>query len=105
MDMIKTDAPTTATVTSKTVTAAQDAEIISTNFDAIASCIYSLRDRWSDEREYEDFADYAARVRGFFEQYGMTVVSVSKAFKVTFATGCVATFAASGKVAVSAPRH
>lgn len=42
--------------------------------------------RWSDEKEYEDFADYKTAIVNAFEGLGIgaKVTGVTKAFKITF---------------------
>jgi len=60
--------------------------------------VYQLKDRWQDESEFEQFADYVTEVR---KAAGIATLTVTKAFTMTHAEGpfeYVAKFAASGKV-------
>ena len=41
-----------------------------------------LRDRWQDEREYEDFSDYKKRVEEIFGEFGFTGITLSKGFVI-----------------------
>ena len=74
-----------------------------TNFDAIADQVYYLKDRWADEREYEDFATYKANLVAFFATFDMKVLGVTKNFKVTLASGMMITFLASGTIKWKVP--
>jgi hypothetical protein len=43
-----------------------------------------LRDRWEDEREYEDFSDYKAKIKQTVALYeGFSLVKMTKAFTIT----------------------
>ena len=68
------------------------------NFDAIADRVYYLKDRWADEREYEDFAEYSENLSAFLVGLGTTAPTVSKSFKLSFNDGFVAQFYADGRV-------
>lgn len=46
-----------------------------------------MKDRWSQEREYEDFADYENAVKAFCEKKGLKVTKMDKRFKITFENG------------------
>ena len=48
-----------------------------------AELLWYLKDRWQDEREYEDFADYIQKVKEFVEEKGFTFVKMTKGFKIT----------------------
>jgi hypothetical protein len=48
-----------------------------------ADLFWSLRDRWQDEREYEDFADYIQKVKKFVEKKGFIFIKMTKGFKIT----------------------
>lgn len=37
---------------------------------AEVNILSQLRERWQDEKEYEDFADYGARLKRSVEEYG-----------------------------------
>lgn len=52
------------------------------NFDKIAETVYYLKDRWRDEKEYEDFNDYVLAVKRCFATYMIEVDSVDKHFTV-----------------------
>lgn len=80
-----------------------DLTTFKTNFNAIADRVYYLKDRWSDEREYEDFATYKENLVAFFATFGMNVSSVTKNFKVTLASGMMITFLASGDIKWKVP--
>lgn len=74
--------------------------------------IYALRDRWIDERDYEDFDEYDAAVVDMFNSVislngsdVLRVKKVSKNFKITFAAGgTVVHFTASGKIKIIASK-
>ena len=38
----------------------------------------NLQQRWSDEKEYEDFADYIARAKSVIEEYDGTFISLTR---------------------------
>lgn len=44
--------------------------------------LYYFRDRWEDEKEYEDFASYRKAVVELFADAGFSTVTVSKRFAV-----------------------
>lgn len=41
-----------------------------------------LRDRWQDEKEYEDFEEYKTTASAIFKAVGYAVYSMTKAFKI-----------------------
>jgi len=45
--------------------------------------LFYLYDRWQDEKEYEDFADYIEHAKEFIEEYGLVFVKMTKGFKIT----------------------
>jgi len=45
--------------------------------------LFYLYDRWQDEKEYEDFADYIEHTKNFIEEHGLAFVKMTKGFKVT----------------------
>jgi hypothetical protein len=47
------------------------------------SNILSLRDRWQDEKEYEDFQSYKILIANGLEKAGYEVLGITKAFKIT----------------------
>jgi len=44
----------------------RNTKIVDKVMDRIGETLISLYFRWQDEREYEDFADYAREVKSFF---------------------------------------
>jgi hypothetical protein len=46
--------------------------------------IFSLQDRWGDEKEYENFNDYKKIVSAIFKDYGFEGVELLKTFKINF---------------------
>jgi hypothetical protein len=48
--------------------------------------IINLRDRWQDEKEYEDFSDYIARIKKAIPS-DFEVLKVTKAFAITVKRG------------------
>ena len=80
-----------------------DTDAIDANFDAIADHVYMLKDRWSDEKQYEDFADYKTNLVGFFKKLNLNVSAVSKHFKVSLTSGMTLGFMADGTVRISTP--
>lgn len=73
-------------------------EALQLNFEKIANHIFNLKDRWADEREHEDFADYQASVNKMLSGFNMQPAKVSKTFALTFADGFSVKFYANGKV-------
>lgn len=58
--------------------------IINDFFDSNADFLCSLRDRWQDEKEYEDISDYSVAMKKKFPQ-GFNLVKFTKApFGFTF---------------------
>ena len=45
--------------------------------------LFYLYDRWQDEKEYEDFADYIEQAKNFIVDFGLVFVKMTKSFKVT----------------------
>jgi len=45
--------------------------------------LYYLKSRWNDEKEYEDFDEYAKIFKDTFKKYGFEDISLTKSFKVT----------------------
>jgi len=45
--------------------------------------LFYLYDRWQDEKEYEDFADYIEQAKDFIVDFGLVFVKMTKGFKVT----------------------
>jgi len=45
--------------------------------------LFYLYDRWQDEKEYEDFADYIEQAKNFITDFGLVFVKMTKGFKVT----------------------
>lgn len=45
--------------------------------------LFYLYDRWQDEKEYEDFADYIEQAKNFITDFGLVFVKMTKSFKVT----------------------
>lgn len=54
-------------------------------FDFVMKCdkLFYLKDRWSDERDYEDFAEYRDAIKAIFANTGYSVKAVSQSFKIT----------------------
>lgn len=48
-----------------------------------AARILDLKDRWRDEREFENFDDYVKVVKSLLEIDGVTVAKVTKTFATT----------------------
>ena len=44
--------------------------------------LFYLYDRWQEEKEYEDFADYIENAKKFIEKNGLVFVKMTKGFKV-----------------------
>lgn len=61
------------------------AEIMDNVLDKSADELMYLRDRWSDEKEYEDFNDYKTRITEFMQKLvpGVSVLSITKSFDIT----------------------
>tara|TARA_R110000772_G_scaffold36387_4_gene87076 strand:+ start:1233 stop:1547 length:315 start_codon:yes stop_codon:yes gene_type:complete len=55
------------------------AEIVENNIHQI----FSLQDRWEDEKEYEDFADYVKAIRLILQPHGYVGVRLTKKFTIT----------------------
>lgn len=51
-------------------------------FDEEAQAILYLRDRWEDERGYEDFSEYQNLVSVMFEQAGFSQTNLNKNFTI-----------------------
>ena len=47
-------------------------------FDYLAT----LRGRWEDEREYEDFEDYRKAIKNSLEKIGVKTLKINKDFKI-----------------------
>lgn len=45
--------------------------------------IYYLKDRWSEEKDYEDFNDYKPIIEKVFEDTDFEFIKITKAFKAT----------------------
>tara|TARA_R110000824_G_scaffold20974_1_gene78641 strand:- start:630 stop:920 length:291 start_codon:yes stop_codon:yes gene_type:complete len=41
-----------------------------------------FRDRWEDEKDYEDFEEYRAAIKKLFEENGFSDVKVNKRFTI-----------------------
>lgn len=48
--------------------------------------LFSIQDRWEDEKQYEDFGDYQKVVGEIFKEYGFSDVKLTKAFKISAKT-------------------
>ncbi len=70
-----------------TVTSAVDRERITAMVTANADLIWNLSDRWADEREFEDIADYAVPIKAAFPA----------GFEFSIGTGAVYLVAATAK--------
>ena len=46
----------------------------------------NLKERWQDEREYEDFKDYIEEAKKRFEKIGFKLVKMTKSFNLEFIT-------------------
>lgn len=44
--------------------------------------VYYLKDRWTDEREYEDFEDYKTAMKAIWDLTSFEFVSMNKSFSV-----------------------
>lgn len=44
--------------------------------------LFYLQDRWKDEKEYEDFAEYQEVVSKIFKEYGFTDIKLLKSFVI-----------------------
>ena len=54
----------------------------------IIEMMTSLCNRWQDEKEYEDWADYIKAARGFVQQLGGQLVKFTKRpFVITYSMG------------------
>lgn len=42
-----------------------------------------FRDRWEDEKDYEDFEDYRAAIINLFKENGFSDIKVNKRFTIT----------------------
>ena len=45
--------------------------------------LYYLKQRWLDEREYEDFDEYIKIFKDTFKKYGFDNLNLTKSFKIT----------------------
>ena len=50
------------------------------NFESL----YSLKWRWADETDYEDFEDYKKVIINLAKKAGLTPYKISKSFKISF---------------------
>lgn len=89
------------TTTLAQATVASDRAHFQADFEKLASVVYRLKDRWADEREYEDFADYETIVKERFEKSGIKVTKVTKTFAITTSGGVTFKFYSTGKVSSS----
>ena len=46
--------------------------------------LYSLKWRWADEKDYEDFEDYKNVIINLAKKAGLTPYKISKSFKICF---------------------
>jgi len=46
--------------------------------------LYSLKWRWADEKDYEDFEDYKKVIINLAKKSGLTPHKISKNFKISF---------------------
>ena len=44
--------------------------------------LFNLKDRWSEEKEFEDIADYGKEIAKIFKRFGFTDTSVTRAFLI-----------------------
>ena len=51
-------------------------------FDEEAQALLYLRDRWEDEKDYEDFSEYQNLVSVMFEQAGFSQTNLNKNFTI-----------------------
>jgi hypothetical protein len=60
--------------------------ILAPHFEALATHLGNLHDRWMDEREYEDFADYVKAATGKVLACfpAATGITLDKRFRLTF---------------------
>ena len=56
---------------------------LDTMFDSHLIDLEYLRDRWQDEKHYEDFADYIEEAKKFIEASGFAFVKLTEGFKIT----------------------
>ncbi len=84
---------------SPTVTSAVDRERITAMVTAHADLIWNLSDRWADEREFEDIADYAVPIKAAFPA-GFELLRMKKrpfGFEFSIGTGAVYLVAATAR--------
>ncbi len=82
-----------------TVTSAVDRERITAMVTATADLIWNLSDRWADEREYEDIADYAVPIKAALPA-GFELLRMKKrpfGFEFSIGTGAVYLVAATAQ--------
>jgi len=46
--------------------------------------LYSLKWRWADEKDHEDFEDYKKVIINLAKKSGLTPYKISKSFKISF---------------------
>ena len=46
--------------------------------------LFYLYDRWQNEKEYEDFADYIEHAKDFIEEFGLTFIKMTKSHILLF---------------------
>lgn len=67
--------------------------------------IYYLKDRWKDERKYEDFQDYIIAIQNILKKYNILPLSISKTFTMEFLYNrtykVVLKFASNGKYSMT----
>lgn len=49
-----------------------------------ADTLFSLKDRWQDEKEYEDFEDYKKVIENRLSKYDLKLFSIKKSFTMKF---------------------
>jgi len=55
---------------------------INSLFDDKSDTLYYLKDRWEDEKEYEDFEDYIDVIKKIFADYHFKDIRVNKRFNI-----------------------
>lgn len=60
-----------------------DIEELKTIINTHSDHFYNLRDRWQDEREYENFDDYVKVFGKVFEGSSWELVKLTRSFKAT----------------------
>jgi len=57
--------------------------LVNDMFESNVDVLLYLKDRWQDEKDYEDFKNYISQVKKFVESKGFVFVKMTKGFCIT----------------------